>query len=51
MAQGRPVVLVELPKDHADLVIGEVFSAENLHIFVGIAVLPAVCCALPSIKS
>ena len=42
-------MLVGLPEDHADLVIGEVFFvsySENFHVLVGVASLPSVAVAL-----
>ena len=38
---GRLVVLVGLPEDDADLVVGEVLAPEDLHVLVGIALRPS----------
>ena len=39
---GRLIVLVGLPEDHLDLVVGEVLAPEKLHVLVRVALGPAV---------
>ena len=43
---GGLVVLIRLPEDDADLVVGEVFAREDFDLLVGVALGPAFVVAL-----